>query len=317
MKFLLELIASLRGVIVGLLLFLNLLFWVFLLYIFAIPMYLSPKKSAWRRWWRHKILAFPYSWQTCHCLLLMITTPVDWQITGTDNLKRKDWYLLISNHVSWLDIIVLFRTFWRKIPFLKFFMKRELIWQFPFGAQACAILDFPFMTRYSKEFLRKNPHLKGKDIETTRLACDKFASTPTSVINFVEGGRFTEAKHQRQNSPYKHLLKPKAGGIAFTLNAMNHSLHKLLNITIVYPHKDISLWQFLCGKVKKITVNVEQIPITEQWYGDYENDREFRAVFQNKINELWQAKDKLIDDIRQDQNKIQETTQIDTTDVVS
>jgi 1-acyl-sn-glycerol-3-phosphate acyltransferase len=57
------------------------------------------------------------------------------------------------------------------------------------------------MRRYSRKLLEKKPHLKGKDIETTRQACAKFRHIPVSVMNFVEGTRFTARKHDKQGHP--------------------------------------------------------------------------------------------------------------------
>ncbi|HSL62549.1 MAG TPA: acetyltransferase, partial [Desulfotignum sp.] len=136
----------------------------------------------------------------------------DWDIRGLDKLNPSEWYLVMSNHQSWVDILVLQKTLHRKIPMLKFFLKKELIWV-PFLGLAWWALDFPFMKRYSKEFLAKYPHLKGKDLESTKKACQKFRHTPVSIMNFVEGTRYTPQK--AKHSAFSHLLTPKAGGIAF------------------------------------------------------------------------------------------------------
>ena len=106
------------------------------------------------------------------------------------------------------------------------------------------------MKRYSKEFLEKNPHLRGKDLEATRAACEKFKETSVSVMNFVEGTRFTRAKHQKQGSPYRHLLRPKAGGTALVLDALGNQLQTILDVTIYYPQGAKTLWQFFCGEVE-------------------------------------------------------------------
>ena len=53
-------------------------------------------------------------------------------------------------------------------------------------------------------------------------------------MNFLEGTRFTAAKHAKQESPYRYLLKPKAGGIAFVLAAMDGKIEKMVNVTIAY-----------------------------------------------------------------------------------
>ena len=215
-------------------------------------------------------------------------------ITGTSVFDRKGWYMVLSNHQSWIDIVVLQKVFNRRIPLLKFFIKQELI-KVPLLGFAWWALDFPFMKRYSSEFIKENPHLKGKDIEITRKACEKFKTLPVSVMNFVEGTRFSEMKHKRQNSSFKNLLKPKAGGTGFVFSVMGSSMKKILNVTIVYPAGDCDFWHFLCGMIKEVKVNIETIDITPDLIGDYENDTRYRAHFQKWINELWEKKDKLID----------------------
>ena len=108
---------------------------------------------------------------------------------GVDGLHARGWYLVSSNHQSWVDILVLQRVFHGRIPFLKFFLKRELIWV-PVIGLAWWALDFPFMQRGGGHGARRG------DLEATREACEKFKRIPTSVINFVEGTRFTPAKQR-------------------------------------------------------------------------------------------------------------------------
>ena len=132
---------------------------------------------------------------------------------GVEGLLRDGWYLVIANHQTWVDIVILQAVFNRRIPFLKFFIKQELIW-FPLLGIAWWAMDMPFMKRFSPSYLAKNPHMKGKDRETTRRACEKFRDTPTSVLNFIEGTRFSENKRVDRKSPYNHLLQPRAGGLA-------------------------------------------------------------------------------------------------------
>ncbi len=218
-----------------------------------------------------------------------------WKVEGLDGLSQQDWYLVTSNHQSWADILVLQRTFNRRIPFLKFFLKQELI-KVPLLGLAWWALDFPFMKRYSKEELERNPELRGQDVETTRRACERFQYFPTSVMNFVEGTRFTQAKHDAQGSPYEHLLKPKAGGLAFTLDAMAGTLKNMLDVTIVYPPgTPRTLSAFLGGAIREVRVIVQHRVIPD-WasQGDYQNDPEFRARFQAWIGELWSEKDQLL-----------------------
>jgi 1-acyl-sn-glycerol-3-phosphate acyltransferase len=229
--------------------------------------------------------------------LIKLTNDVslDYQVDG--QLSKTGWYLMMSNHLSWLDINLLTEFAATRIPAPKFFLKKELIW-LPFVGLGAWALDMPFMQRHSREFLQKNPHLKGKDIETTRKSCEKFRQLPTTVINFVEGSRFTAKKHQLRKSQFNNLLPPKAGGIAFTLAAMGELFTDLLDVTILYPENNGSpMLNMLAGNLKKVVIRVKVIPIDQQIIGDYFNDEVFKSNFQFWLNDVWLNKDKQIEQL--------------------
>ncbi|GGW91826.1 acyltransferase [Alteromonas halophila] len=280
--------------------FLNTILWttpVFILSIFKLIPF-----APWRRFISYLLDACATAWITCNNLNQRMTSNTHWQVKGLSQLTQKDWYLVIANHQSWVDILVLQRVFNRQIPFLKFFLKQQLIWV-PVLGLAWWALDFPFMRRYSKAFLAKHPHMQGKDMETTRRACEKFRFKPVSIMNFVEGTRFSQQKHDEQNSPYRYLLKPRAGGVAFVLSAMGNQLHKLIDVTIDYPEGVPSFWDFVSGKVKNINVNVMVTPIKEIvqsgfFTDDYFTNPEAKARFQAWLNERWTEKDALIASMR-------------------
>ena len=276
-----------RGVLALLLYAINTLFWFLPLMLLAVLKLLPLKR--WQAWLTYLLDAIAVAWISMNNVTTRLFTRIDWQVEGLEALSRKDWYLLLANHQSWADILVLQNLFNRRIPFLKFFLKKELLYV-PFMGLAWWALDFPFMKRYSKAELAKKPELQGKDIETTRKACAKFRFKPVTVMNFVEGTRFTKGKHDKQQSPYQHLLKPKAGGVAFVLGAMGQQLHKILDVTIHYPERIPTFWDYISGAVHAIRVQVRVLPITEQLLGDYQ-DPAFRASFQQWVNELWQYKD--------------------------
>ena len=234
-------------------------------------------------------------WVRNNNLGLALLNPVRWQVEGTEELRLDDWYLVISNHQSWLDIVVLQRALAGRVPFLKFFLKQQLIWV-PLLGIAWWALDFPFMQRHSREFLERNPHLKGQDLEATRRSCEKFAARPTAIMNFVEGTRFTPAKQLRQGSPFARLLKPRAGGIAFVLGAMGQQIHQILDVTIAYPAGSTGFWQLLCGRIPEVRVRVESLPVTAELLGDYDGDAAYRQRFQEWLNLRWEAKDRLLAD---------------------
>ncbi|SEA69017.1 acyltransferase [Alkalimonas amylolytica] len=286
-----------RGVLALLLYALNTLFWFVPLLLLALLKLLPVKR--WQAWLTYLLDAIAVAWISMNNVTTRLFTRINWQVEGLDALSRKDWYLLLANHQSWADILVLQNLFNRRIPFIKFFLKKELLYV-PFMGLAWWALDFPFMKRYSKTELAKKPHLQGKDIETTRKACEKFRFKPSTVMNFVEGTRFTQMKHDKQQSPYQHLLKPKAGGVAFVLGAMGQQLHKILDVTIHYPERTPSFWDYISGAVHAIRVKVRVLPITEQLLGDYQ-DPAFRASFQQWVNELWQYKDQQLQQMAAEQ----------------
>ncbi|MFK3616569.1 acyltransferase [Coxiella burnetii] len=259
--------------------------------------WLTPVKT-----WRYAVLKFlghiPVIWTSFTNVLLKLPHH-RWKIKSDAELNPNKWYVLISNHQSALDILALGYVFNRKSPPLKFFMKRELLWFFPLVGLGCWLLGYPFVHRHSRESVRRHPELKGKDIEITQKACEKFKIFPTTIVNFVEGTRFTPLKHQRQTSPYLHLLHPKAGGIAMVINALQNKLAGIINVTLHYS-KPLSLWEYFCVNPREITVQYELLPLTEDLIGNYYEDRTFRLHFQKWLNTLWQEKDLLIEQFKKD-----------------
>jgi 1-acyl-sn-glycerol-3-phosphate acyltransferase len=237
-------------------------------------------------------------WIAMNGALFALFTRTRWHVEGLDGLNYGGWYLVLSNHQSWVDIPVLQKTFNRRIPFLKFFLKRQLLWV-PVMGLAWWALDFPFMRRHSKTELEQHPEWRGRDKAATRKACERFRDLPVSVMNFVEGTRFTPAKHAQQESPYANLLRPRAGGIAFVLETMGDMLQAVVDVTIVYPAGIPTLIDLLADRVPEIRVTVRQLPIPREFVGrDYETDAEFRSAFQAWISALWAEKDAAIGRMR-------------------
>ncbi|MEW6077278.1 MAG: acyltransferase [Thermodesulfobacteriota bacterium] len=284
--------ATVKGSLSFILYVINTVFWCIPLFAVAIVKFLIPV-PVFRRLCNRVLIHISFAWIRCNNINQDLFNRLTIVTDGLEGLTQNDWYLVISNHQTWVDILVLQRVFYRRIPFLKFFLKKELIWV-PVLGLAWWALDFPFMKRYTSEFIKKNPHLKGKDIEITRKACRKFSEMPVSVMNFLEGTRFTDHKHKSQQSPYNRLLRPKAGGIAFVLAAMGEHLNSIVNVTIAYPPGPKSFWDFLCGRVTCVRVHVETIPITEELIGDYFEDEAFRDRFQEWVNVLWEDKDRRV-----------------------
>ena len=232
-----------------------------------------------------------YCWCEGLALLLHLNPWLKWDVQGLEGLNKKNWYLLISNHHSWADIVVLCVLFRKHIPMNKYFLKQQLAWV-PFIGLACWALDMPFMRRYSRGYLIRHPERRGKDVETTRRSCEKFRAHPTTIVNFVEGSRFTEDKQRQTRSPYRNLLPPKAAGIAMALNVLGAQFDKLLNVTLCYPENNQRpFYDMLSGRLTRIVVRVNLIPVAEDLHGDYVNDKNFKRRFQRWLNELWEEKD--------------------------
>ena len=274
---------------------LNTVFWCIPLFVLVAVKAAVPLES-WKRKCSRMLNTIAENWIWVNNQNQKLVGNTRWDVQGIESLERSEWYLVLANHQSWVDIVVLQRIFHRKIPFLKFFIKKELLW-LPILGQAWWAMDFPFVKRYTKRHLQKKPHLKGKDLEITRQACKKFKKIPLSIMNFVEGTRFTNEKHRRQQSPYAHLLKPKAGGIAFVLGSMGEQIHRVLDVTIVYPDGITNFWALLCGKIRKIKVRVRSLPVSAELLGDYTNDGHFRAGLQLWLNNIWTEKNRYIEEM--------------------
>lgn len=288
--------APMVGALAALLMVLNALFWVPILLAFAVVKLLIPLKRV-RLLIDPVLLRIAENWISGNSAWMALTQRTEWDVQGLDKLDPRSWYLVNCNHQSWVDILVLQHLLNRRIPLLKFFLKQQLIWV-PVMGLAWWALEFPFMRRHSEAYLAKHPEMRGKDQDTTRQACEKYALIPTSVMNFLEGTRFTPAKHQRQNSPYRHLLKPKVGGIALALNAMGDKFQAILDVTIVYPDGAPAFADFVQGRLKRIVVRVRTLPVPQQLaQGNYANDPAVRAAYQQWGHQMWQDKDDLIDAI--------------------
>jgi 1-acyl-sn-glycerol-3-phosphate acyltransferase len=249
-------------------------------------------------WWRQScdwlIQVCEIAWLKISNFIMRLTMDTNWEIHSEGKLQRKGRYFLIANHQSWVDIFVLYKLFGGRVPLLVFFIKKQLM-MLPVIGLAMWFAGFPFMQRHSKSYLKKHPEKKLDDFETTKRLCKRFETHPVTVINFLETTRFTLEKKHSQHSPYEHLLKPHTSKFAFVLSAMGESLHDIIDVTIVYPAGKVSLWDFVCGKMKRIIVYYKVFPIAENLRNrDYSVDREYRALVQQKVNELWLEKDQLI-----------------------
>ncbi|MBE0472996.1 acyltransferase [Rhodoferax sp.] len=287
--------SPLKGLIASTLMLLNILFWVPVLLLVAMVKLLLPFRRV-RLIIDPLLLRIAEAWIAGNSGWMRLTQAMQWDVSGIDGLNPRQWYLVVCNHQSWVDILVLQHVLNRRIPLLKFFLKQQLIWV-PIMGLAWWALEFPFMRRHTEAYLQKHPEERGKDAATTRAACEKYALVPTSVMNFVEGTRFTLAKQQRQQSPYRHLLKPKAGGVSLALQAMGEKFGAVLDITIAYPDGAPNFWQFLQGRVPRVIVQARTLAVPRVSADDdaaSDPSQALRTLSQDWVNQLWADKDALL-----------------------
>ncbi|MCH8158242.1 MAG: acyltransferase [Proteobacteria bacterium] len=293
---------NLRGVLVFGAMIFNTIFWFVPLILLAILKLLLPIPVL-RRSVTRVLMMIGENWVSINTVILRTGASIDWQARGVERLRRDGWYLVITNHQTWVDIVVLQHVFNRRMPFLKFFIKQELIW-FPLLGIAWWAMDMPFMKRYSPSFLAMNPHMKGKDLERTRRACEKFYDTPTSILNFIEGTRFSEEKRAERNSPYRNLLQPRAGGFAMAVSSMGELFTSVVDTTLIYPGGAARFWDMCCGTHVRVIIDIRERSL-EDWLivGDYEHDREFRRRMHRWLSDIWYDKDALIDAVLNEESQ--------------
>jgi 1-acyl-sn-glycerol-3-phosphate acyltransferase len=250
---------------------------------------------------RHWLASLVELWVGINNGVLNLFRATQWDIQVPQNLDYRGCYVVSSNHQSWVDILALQRSFNRRLPLLRFFLKKELFWV-PFMGLAWWSLDFPFMQRYTKEQVRKKPSLAGKDLENARKACEKFREIPVAMMSFPEGTRFSTQKREASGSPYQNLLKPRIGGIGQVLYALSDQLDGLVDVTVVYPGspsaKPPTFWQLVSGQIPRIMVRAELREIPAGLLGrEFRRDRTFRGELQAWMDHLWLEKDAAISQV--------------------
>ena len=287
---------NIKGVLGFFAVVINTLFWCLFLLTIAIFKLLIPTES-WKRLCTKLIINIGECWIYCNGLWIQALHRPRWNVEGFEALDSSNWYLAVANHQSWADIFVLQGITNRKIPMLKFFMKHVLIWV-PVIGLAWWALDMPFLKRYTKEEIQKNPELRGKDIKAMEKSFERYSRYPVSIFSFAEGTRFTKEKKDNQLSQFEYLLNPKIGGIGLTLTTMPY-IKLLLDFTIHYEDERRSFWDFLCGRMSKADVRVRQINIPDDLLGkNYEDDPIFRENLKEWVYDIWSDKEEYLEEVR-------------------
>tara|TARA_B110000008_G_scaffold146381_1_gene148034 strand:+ start:1639 stop:2520 length:882 start_codon:yes stop_codon:yes gene_type:complete len=228
---------------------------------------------------------------------LRILHKLEWDFQIPKDVNTDTWYLAISNHQSWADIFILLAAGHKKIPLLKFFMKKELQW-IPIIYLVHKTIDMPFLNRHSRAQIQANPELRKVDFENAKIAAKRFSRNPSTAFSFLEGTRFSRQKHAVQESPYTNLLKPKVGALAIALSGMPQ-VNALVDFTVVYATEKRSTWDFLCGELSKAKVVTKTYTLPEKLKNrSFEEDDDYRKSFQTFVNAIWLEKEQTIKDLK-------------------
>lgn len=273
----------------------SLLFSSILSLLIAALLLLVPIRSVRCRWRVNALTCMQIMWTQINYVIFLLVNRKQFVVKGP-SIPISDHAIVIANHQSWADIIVMSVALGKRIPPMKFFMKRNLLWTLPLGGLVCWLLGFPLLHRHTKEEIRRHPQLRDRDKTTIKTACAQFKTMPGSLTIYVEGTRLSQEKYQKQCSPYKHLLKPRATGLAIACQEIGDVAPHIINVMISYDR--VGMWHFFTGRCGLVQLHYDVIPMSDEWRGDYDNDRVFRKQFQNQLNALWKKNDDYLSMVR-------------------
>lgn len=213
------------------------------------------------------------------------------------NLARDRSYLVLSNHASWSDILLIQSVIVRggvggrhgsgPGPLLKFLVKRELAF-IPILGLIFWAYDFPLLQRKSAAG-EDDATRRQRDLQAVRDACQVVRENPAAMMNFAEGSRSTPAKRARQESPYQFLLAPRVGGFHALLEGVGDEVEGVIDLTVGYP-ASVSFWAFLSGALPSVQIDAQVFG-----RGDLPQTREEAALW---LSARWDEKDRRIAEIR-------------------
>ncbi len=209
------------------------------------------------------------------------------------DLDPKRSYLVVSNHVSWADILILHKIFNYRIPMLKTVVKHQLLY-LPIIGLVVWGFEYPMMRRYSKDFLDKHPEKKGEDRERLRKSIRGFKETPTCLLNFAEGTRITPAKQHKDSGEYRYLLRPKSGGLSFMMEAVEGYVEDLVDVTIVYESATMNFWDFISGRNPKATIRLKHHPVLDIVTMGDNPQAPIHEKVRLWLSQIWHEKDEFI-----------------------
>jgi len=275
-----------RGAMVFLILFFGTVPIFLLFMLFGLPIMLLPAPG--RIALRGPLVACGRLWICFSTSVLRLSGIPIPECDGNAALADDGQYLLLCNHRSWTDIMVLLQLFGPRMPFPRFIAKREMLWV-PLIGLAIWMLDFPLVRRSAK---RAGVERSERDREEVARGCRRLGSGPFTLVIFPEGTRFTPGKRQHQQSPYRHLLMPRSGGLGVALEHLGQRLDEVVNVTIGYDAPQLSYWDYLCGRSGRVRVQIERFPVPQRLLGL--EGEVGRQVLQEWLRGVWSEKEKCL-----------------------
>ena len=211
------------------------------------------------------------------------------------SLRQDKPYVMVINHRSHVDILIILAFFYDRIPNVKFFLKRSLLYV-PFLGQFCYLMNYIFVRKIAPAVARRSPDVVYQQRETIKRQCRELTKHPVTLAVFAEGTRFSEDKQMDQKTVhFANLLSPQPAGLALAIEACADQVQELLDVTLVYDVGFVSVWLLLSGQVRTVEVHVQSYDVAKTaLVGDYVKDRQFRRRFTEWMKYLWQKKDVLM-----------------------
>ena len=251
---------------------LNLAFWMWPMFAFALIKLLLGRINAVTRFCNLGLEICYRAAARINSLWMLYVVGVEINVQG--DLPDHPSPIIVVNHQSWFDIPVMHHVITGHGIILKFLIKKQLIYV-PIVGWMCYALNFPRLDRGS------GPRARKKDFAAIESASSTLTNERGGLLIYAEGTRFTHKKHADQKSPYKHLLMPKPGGLKVALDAVTGDT-PVVDVTVIYPHAP-DFWRGLGGSTKNV-----KVIISTHKASDISDPRSW-------LMDRWQEKDALLE----------------------
>ena len=176
-----------------------------------------------------------------------------------DNIIKKENAIILSNHMAWSDIPVLFRLALKgkRIGNMKWFVKDKLKY----------IPGIGFAMMFINTLFLKRSWEKDKTLIHNKMKFFTHHKIPIWLMIFPEGTRFKKEKlalshklAKREGRPeLSHLLFPRTKGFMSSVQGLKNHCTAIYDFTIVYEKGRVPLFiDLFLGRLKKVTVNVKR-----------------------------------------------------------